>query len=93
MNWVRRVDERNLLYTKLGISYTRRRQESHFAGSGSQILAPLERNTGTGTTDAGITFSGKDANSVLAGHIIVVGWDAAHWRRRESRRQGDATDE
>lgn len=93
LNWIQRVGEHNVLDAKLGISYTRRRHATHFSGSGSQILAALDRHTGTAATDADLTFSGKVANSVLAGHTVVFGWDAARWRRQEDRRQSDAADE
>lgn len=92
LHWVRRIDERNLLDTKLGVTHTRRKHDTRFIGSGSPLLAPLDRRTALDASDAELTFSGKNVSSVLPGHSLVAGWDAAHWRRDEGRQQSDAPD-
>lgn len=93
LNWIHRLNPRHLLDTKLGMSYSAKRGGQHFSGIGLGAQPSLARDTATRSVDQGLTLRGRDAISLVPGHTLVLGWDAAHTRQSEERRQSGRGDE
>jgi outer membrane receptor protein involved in Fe transport len=90
--WIHLLEGGAKVESKLSLNWTRNRQDSVFTGgdNAEDGGALLLRDTHTHSSETNATLNVKYSGSPASGHALVVGWDSALNRRRDSRLLDDS---
>jgi outer membrane receptor protein involved in Fe transport len=86
LQWVHQPEEGGRWEVKLG--------RNHFQRSGANTFdgGAVVRLVASSANEDNVTFGGKYSRTAAGGHTLAAGWDGAHGRRTETRRE-QASDE
>ena len=89
LNWVHKIAGGAKLDSKIGINGARRNNTYFQQGYDAAGNMTLDTATPGGSSDSGVSFSGKFSTPYIEDHTLAVGWDGGDSRRSEYRTQND----
>ncbi|CAN5859198.1 catecholate siderophore receptor CirA [soil metagenome] len=91
LNWIHKLADSAKLDVKIGVNYNQRSSDVGFLGYDQNQRQNLQRQVSAGSSDQGLTMSGKYTAPFIENHAVAAGWDGAYSHRSENRQQNDIT--
>lgn len=87
VDWVRELADGASADIKFGLNRSRRNADFDFYGDDAMAQLAGRHHVLSTPAETGLTFGGTWRRPLARGHTLALGWDGAHQRREEGRRE------